>query len=192
MKKVTVVPSVAERCTTTLTLNKKLAGPKFGRQLNAVAAALGQLGNPGAVAETLARGGSVSVVADGSNFVIEPGMVEVTRSYGDDYIAAGEGALVVLFDARITDELRREGIARDIVRHVQVTRKDAGLELEDRIVLSLQSDADLLQAAIDQCGDYIAQETLAEQMTADSLSDAAGTSEVKIAGQPLRIELRKR
>jgi len=98
---------------------------------------------------------------------------------------------VVLLDKRLSDDLKREGLARDVVRFVQVARKEAGLELEDRIVLSLQTEADELRAAIDACGDYIAGETLATEMPSDPLDAPAGASEVRIAGHSLGIQLRK-
>ena len=92
---------------------------------------------------------------------------------------------------RLTEALKQEGMSRDVVRHVQVARKEAKLELEDRIVLSLGTESAELQAAVTACNDYIAAETLATKITNQPIESPAGTSDVKIAGQPLHIELHK-
>jgi len=87
---------------------------------------------------------------------------------------------VVLIDKRITPTLKNEGIARDIVRNVQNLRKDAGLDIADRIKLSLVTDSTMLKAAVDQFHDYIAGETLAIEMVSKPLDDAAGKTSVEI------------
>ncbi len=70
----------------------------------------------------------------------------------------------VVLDLELTDELRSEGIAREVVRQVQTARKNAGLEVDDRIMLVLQTDNEAVQAAIDAHSDYIAAETLSESL----------------------------
>jgi len=82
-------------------------------------------------------------------------------------------------------------MAREVVRHVQDLRKTAGLEMQDRIVLSLQTDFPGLAKAIKAHQDYICRETLAVEFTTKPLGKGAARVEVKIEGQPLTIELRK-
>jgi isoleucyl-tRNA synthetase len=97
----------------------------------------------------------------------------------------------VAIDTRITEELKLEGLAREIVRQVQELRKSAGLQMEDRIVLSLQADAAVLKKAIEEHQEYICRETLAVKLTAESLGKEAHRAEVKIEGQLLVIELKR-
>ena len=82
-------------------------------------------------------------------------------------------------------------MAREVVRHVQQARKDAGLQMEDRIVLYLHTDAEKLQRAIEEHREYIASETLVARWATKPLGEGAYHAEVKVDGLPLTIELRK-
>ena len=190
VKKVTVRKSVADMCTITVAMNKKIAGPKYGRELKAISQALAQA-QPAEVAARVADGFTVTVQVNGRPLTLEAEEITAAKDYGEHWAAVEEGGTVVLLDKHVTRELKREGIARDIVRFVQVARKDAGLELEDRILLSLRTDSDLLREAVQACGDYIAAETLATEITNAAVTNPAGSSDVKITGQPLHIELRR-
>jgi isoleucyl-tRNA synthetase len=190
VKKVTVRESVAEMCTTTVEINKKVAAPKYGKQLGDIIKALAGAD----VAEVAARVADrlpVTLRVGTHPQPLEPDDIKVNKDYGQDWAAAEDAKCVVLMDKRLTEELKQEGLARDVVRFVQVARKEAGLELEDRITLSLQTDSDKLKAAIESCKDYIAAETLATEITNRALEAAAGTTEAKIAGQTLRIDLQQ-
>src|SRR5260370_33813687 len=79
----------------------------------------------------------------------------------------------VLIDARITDELAREGMAREVIRHVQSARREAELEMEDRIVLYLATDSPKLREAIAAHRDYIASETLTVRWSEQPLAESA-------------------
>lgn len=190
VKKVTLKKSVADMRSLRVNLNKKLAGPKYGKQLGGISKALDALDSE-TVLETVEKGMSVTVTVDGDTIDLEPAEVTVAKSYGDDWAAAEDRSTVVLLDKRITSELRNEGLARDIVRNVQNLRKVAGLNMEDRVVLCLRTDSDDLKAAISACGDYIAAETLTTELVDTAIDAAVGTTDVKIAGCPLHVELRK-
>jgi isoleucyl-tRNA synthetase len=82
-------------------------------------------------------------------------------------------------------------MAREVIRHVQDTRKKAGLEMEDRIELHLETDSETLRHAIAEHKDYIAAETLATKWAAEPLGDDAHPAPASVDGQPLTIELRK-
>ncbi|HZY88662.1 MAG TPA: DUF5915 domain-containing protein, partial [Gemmataceae bacterium] len=98
---------------------------------------------------------------------------------------------ILALDAKPSEELIQEGMARDVVRHVQNTRKEADLQPEDRIVLWLHTDAAELRQAIAAHRDYIAAETLTVQWSSGSLNGQGHGTDVKVDGQPLRIELSK-
>lgn len=94
----------------------------------------------------------------------------------------------VELDTTITSTLRNEGLARDIIRNVQSARKEAGLEVENRIKLALITDSKVLQDAIAEFGKLIAHETLAEEISAGETSYGFGRS-VEVDKEPLQIKL---
>ncbi|TAH33698.1 hypothetical protein EYC58_00320 [Candidatus Saccharibacteria bacterium] len=91
-------------------------------------------------------------------------------------------------DVTLTPELKREGLMREVVRHVQSARKSAGLNVDDRIVLRLQTESDELQQAIDEHTQTICNETLAQ--TTQELSDEYETT-ARVDGATLTIQLKK-
>jgi isoleucyl-tRNA synthetase len=97
----------------------------------------------------------------------------------------------VMLDTRLTPELKAEGLARDVIRFVQDNRKDAGLDVADRIALYLGTDADALQQAIAAHRGTIAAETQAAEWLTAAPNGDVHTATVKVDGQPLTIALRK-
>ena len=95
----------------------------------------------------------------------------------------------VFISTRLTPELKNEGIARDLIRNVQKLRKEAGLEIDDRIRLCLLTESSTLKGAIEAFADYIKKETLAVEIAGSSLGADARHVEVRIGGEPMRIEL---
>jgi isoleucyl-tRNA synthetase len=100
----------------------------------------------------------------------------------DGYQLEREGSHAVALELELDDELRREGLAREIVHAVQAARKGAGLQVEDRIELTLGGDEELLAAAR-AFEDYLARETLAVAVA----FDGAGGGDATIEGKPLAI-----
>jgi isoleucyl-tRNA synthetase len=90
---------------------------------------------------------------------------------------------------KLTPELRNEGLARDIIRNIQKLRKDANLDIADRIKLRLETSSNVIREAIDSFGDYIKQETLAVELVASPLDGKTTEADVKLDGEPLRITL---
>ena len=97
----------------------------------------------------------------------------------------------VLLDTRITPELELEGLAREIVRHVQNARKEAELEMDDRIILVLETEDAKMKEAIRAHRDYIANETLVVNWATEPLGGLSHRVDVKIEGMKLVIELKK-
>jgi isoleucyl-tRNA synthetase len=98
---------------------------------------------------------------------------------------------VLALDTKLTPELRREGMMREIVRHVQAARKAAGLNVDDRIVLSLTSSDKHIKQAIDEHEATVAAETLASQVKHTPLNDSSYQTEVMLDGQSLAISLKR-
>ena len=95
----------------------------------------------------------------------------------------------VVYDLTITPELKREGLMREIVRHVQSARKQAGLQIDDRIILSISSDDSEISQAIDAFADVIKSETLAVEL--NSAADESEKYDAKIEGKLVEISLKK-
>ena len=95
----------------------------------------------------------------------------------------------VVYDLTITPELKREGLMREIVRHVQSARKQAGLQIDDRIILSISSDDSEISQAVDAFADVIKAETLAVEL--NSAADESEKYDAKIEGKLVEISLKK-
>ena len=170
--------------------NMKALGPKFGPRLKDVQAAIA--GMPAAMlAEKVQPGQPFELVMVGGAVTLEPGDLVVQQSAPEGWAGVADRGTQVLIDARLTDELKREGMARDVVRQVQELRKKADLQMEDRIELYLGTQSQMLRAAIDAHRDYIAAETLTVKWASAPFDGEAHCAEVKIDGQALTIMLRK-
>jgi len=114
--------------------------------------------------------------------------VEVRLEAADGYVAEGLAGEVVILDTRLTPELRREGQARELVHHVQQLRKEAGLDLADRIVLFV--DGDGVEEVLAAHGDYVRRETLAVALERALPPDVPARS-VRLDGLEVRVGLRR-
>jgi isoleucyl-tRNA synthetase len=167
--------------------NYRTLGPRLGGSVKEVAAALGS--DDGSLAEELARGGSVMVQAGGRQVSLEPDDVDLAQDVRQGWGVAAEAGLTVALDLELTPELRREGLAREIVRVVQDGRKAAGLDVSDRIQLRVEASgsvADALAAHREE----LAGETLAVSLSDDPIPDGF-RAEAEIEGTPITITLRR-
>ena len=108
-------------------------------------------------------GGQIGIAVSGREHTLSADDVILTMRAPEGYSVEREGAHAVALDLTIDEDLRREGYAREIVHAVQNARKSAGLQVEDRIELALDGDAELIAAA-EAHRDYIARETLAVRL----------------------------
>jgi isoleucyl-tRNA synthetase len=121
--------------------------------------------------------------------VVEMADLVVSYTAPEGWAGVADRSTQVAIDTRITPELAREGMARDIVRLVQDLRKNSGLEMEDRIVLYLGTDDKNLKQAIVDHRAYIAAETLTKQWAVEPFDPHS--ADVKVEGVSLKISLRK-
>jgi isoleucyl-tRNA synthetase len=161
--------------------NYRSLGPRFGKQMPQVAAAIASL-DPA----RLRAGERVGVHVDGHEHEIGPDDVLMTLQPLEGYQVERSGTHAVALNLELDDELRREGLAREVVHAVQGARKDAGLNVEDRIALSLAGDDELLEAARAH-EDYVARETLATSVSYDGAVGPAAD----IEGRELRISVER-
>ena len=170
--------------------NPKTLGPKLGPRLKEVQAALARL-DPAEVAKRVQAGQTVDVALADSAVGLEPGDLFVVPKVQDGWAGSADRGTQVAIDTRISEALAQEGMAREVVRHVQNVRRDAGLEMEDRIELYLATDSPELRQAIDAHREYIMVETLTVKWATEPLGEGAFRTDVKVDGHPLHIELRK-
>jgi isoleucyl-tRNA synthetase len=140
----------------------RLLGKKFGQDFPRVQKALRE-GDPAQVREwalALKQGETITVTLDGTTYEAAPEEVEVQQRAAEGFAIAEEAGYLAALDTRLSDELLREGLAREVVRRIQSTRKDANFEIEDAIAV-VYTASNTLAEAITQYADYIQAETLA-------------------------------
>jgi isoleucyl-tRNA synthetase len=165
--------------------NYRALGPRFGKLMPQAAAAVAAL-DPA----TLRAGGRVGINVDGKDHEIGPEDVTLVLQPLDGYQVERSGTHAVALNLELDDELRREGLAREVVHAVQSARKSAGLDVEDRISLTLAGDEELLAAAREH-QDYVAGETLATSLDFDGAQGASADAEAaEIEGRALLISVR--
>lgn len=135
--------------------NFKALGPKYGPRMKEVAAVINGLSKE--EINQLDKEGSLLL----SNFSLLKEDVEILTEDLPGWIVANEGGLTVALDITITDELRQEGIARDFVNRIQNLRKDSGMEVTDKISISLKGTYEAVNAALEANQDYVCTETQA-------------------------------
>ena len=167
--------------------NYRTLGPRFGKDMPQAAAAIEAL-DPLHVAESLRVGRPIGVSVGGHDHELGAEDLELRMQPLDGYQLEREGGHAVALELSLDDDLRREGLAREVVRAVQLARQSAGLEVSDRIVLSLGGDGGLLDAARAHEG-YVAGETLATSVAYDLDGDALSTTSIE--GRELRISVTK-
>ena len=165
----------------------KVLGPRLGPRVQAVAAALAA--DDGTLAGRLADGERIEVPADGGAPVpIGPDEVQLTHDVRSGLGVASEGGVTVALELEITPELRREGLARELVRMIQDARKEAGLQVTDRIVLGVETSGEPA-AALAAHGEEIAAETLAAGVVTDGVDGFR--LEGALEETPVIVSLRK-
>jgi isoleucyl-tRNA synthetase len=148
--------------------NYRALGPRFGKAMPQVAAAVAAL-DPGHVADALREDRRVGISVDGHDHELGADDLVLAMRPLEGYQLEREGSHAVALELELDDELRREGLAREVVHAVQNARKSAGLAVEDRIELTLGGDEELLAAARAH-ESYVAGETLAVAVAYDGAS----------------------
>jgi len=181
VKELDFVSEEADLVTYAVKPNYRSLGPRFGKRMPQVAAAVEAL-DAAHVAKSLAAGHEVGINIDGADHTLTPEDMTLALQPLDGYEVEAEAGHAVALQLELDDELRREGLAREIVHAVQIARKDAGLDITDRIALSLGGDGELLEAAREHAT-YLAGEVLATSVA----YDADGGAEARIDGRDLWI-----
>jgi isoleucyl-tRNA synthetase len=166
--------------------NYRTLGPRFGKRMPKAAEAVAALDAQRA-AQTLRAGGSVGVVVDGEEQPLTLEDVQMVLQPLEGYQVERAGGHAVALNLELDDELVREGLAREVVRAIQNARKAAGLNVEDRIALTLGGDDELVAAARAHEG-YVAGEVLAIELTFNGAESGVA---VEVKGYELRIAIQR-
>ncbi len=162
--------------------NFKVLGKTLGKNMKAAAAAIEEL-TPGEI-QSLLDGATLSLDLDFGTLELTEESVVIQRNEKENMKVLNEGSLTIALDSEITEELRQEGVIRDIVRSIQNMRKEADFDVTDRIVLSI-SGSDSIKAAVEAFQDYLSAETLAESWVWEVVPNAqkveCGDDECSIA-----------
>ena len=152
---------------------KKL-GPKFGKQMKAVAAAVAGMSQE-AIAE-LEKNGKYTFQLNDGEAVVEAADVEIFSEDIPGWLVANEGKLTVALEVTVTDDLKREGIARELVNRIQNIRKSSGFEITDKISIVLSKNPNT-DDAVNEYNTYICNQVLANSLTlADEVADGTELS----------------
>jgi isoleucyl-tRNA synthetase len=186
VKEIDFVGEEAELVSYRVKPNYRALGPRFGKSMPRVAAAVEAL-DAADVAGAFENGGEIGISIDGSDHTLSGDEISLVMEPLEGYQVEAEAGHAVGLALEIDEELRREGLAREIVRAIQNTRREAGLEVSDRIELALDGDQELLDAARAH-ESYIAGETLATSISYKG--DGAGR-EATIEHRKLLIGLKR-
>ena len=164
---------------------KKL-GPKFGKQMKQVAAAIQAMEQ--SQINTLEREGHATIVVDGAEVVIDAPDVEIISEDIPGWLVANEGNVTVALDINITPELRQEGVARDLINRIQNIRKGRDYEITDRINLIIEPN-ELTTDAVNSFADYIAGQVLADSITVGAVENPAEDEKLNINDVDVNVKV---
>ena len=164
--------------------NFRTMGKKYGKLMKGVAAAMGSL-EQHQIAQ-LENEGKLQIVVEGQNIDIDAADVEIISEDIPGWLVANEGNLTVALEVQLTDSLRKEGLARELINRIQNIRKDSGLEITDRIDVTIEPNK-AIQEACGEFGDFVMTQVLADSI---SFEPNDGT-EVSFDEMNLRIKVEK-
>ena len=166
--------------------NFRTLGKKFGKLMKSVNEAVTNMSQE-QIAE-LEKNGNITLQVEGVDALIELSDVEIFSEDVPGWTVANEGALTVALDVEVTDDLRREGIAREIVKKIQAMRKDSGFDIVDRIAVEIASNG-VTDAAVEQFNAYICNQVLADEL---KISDnVEGDNVVELDNVAVNLSVRK-
>jgi isoleucyl-tRNA synthetase len=161
VKEIEVMDDASDILVKQIKPNFKVLGPKFGQDMKAIARAVNDFTSKDI--KKIEQTGILDVVINGKSITLERSDVEISSQDIEGWLVASSGNLTVALDVTITEELKKEGIARELVNRIQHLRKDSGFELTDRIAIQFQKDEHII-SAINKNLTYIKTETLADEL----------------------------
>ena len=161
IKEVQILEDAADILIKQIKPNFKALGPKFGKEMRFIAAEVQQFTQEDI--NKIEKFGNISIEINGKEITLEREDVEISSKDIEGWLVANEGGLTVALDVTITEDLRKEGVARELVNRIQNARKDTGLEVTDKIRLTVLNFENL-QTSIEDNKAYIMSETLTQEL----------------------------
>ncbi|WP_417199619.1 isoleucine--tRNA ligase [Bizionia sp.] len=161
IKEIEILEDASEILVKQIKPNFKTLGPRFGKDMKLIAKSIQQF--DANHIKIIEQKGEIDVEINGKIITLERADVEITSQDIEGWLVANEGTLTVALDVTISEELRYEGIARELVNRIQNLRKDSGFEVTDRISVSIQKHDEILEAVSENLA-YIKAETLTETL----------------------------
>ena len=155
--------------------NFKVLGQRYGKMMKQLAATIAEMTQDDILA--FEKNGSFTFNIDGTEATIETADVEILSEDIPGWLVSNKGRLTVALDITVTDELRREGYARELINRIQNIRKSSGFEITDKIHVTLAHN-DETDAAVAEYSEYIARQILAESLIVNDLQECEGVSEL--------------
>ena len=170
--------------------NFKTLGKIYGPRMKEIAGAFGTLDQAviSAIQRAEAAGESFRLALPGGEVTLNPGDYQISSEDMPGWLVASQGTLTIALDVEITPELRKEGLARELVNRIQNLRKASGFEVTDRIEVAIAPNA-ALQEALESFGSYVCTQTLARSLRFET--DPAGATEVEWEDGTLAIAVVK-
>jgi isoleucyl-tRNA synthetase len=185
---VRLAESAGEYVTVEVKPNLKTLGPKLGKKLPLLSKALAAADQLALRQAIVDKGFAiVSVGGEDVTLTADDVMIQMTAKPG--YAASAGASCVVVLATEVTKELRLEGIARELVHHINTIRRDMGLAFDDRITLIIEAEGEISEA-VDAHADSIKSETLAVELRRSS--DGIELQSLEIDGEPVKIGVVKR
>lgn len=164
--------------------NFRKLGQEYGPKLKKITPLISQMDQD--TIATFEKNGSYTIQVDDENITLTLEDVEISTQDIPGWLVASEDDLTVALDISITDELKKEGLARDVVNRIQNLRKDKGLDVQDKINVSFDTSDELMKQAIEEHKEYIQRETQTLSLLADSSN---GKDELDIDGIKLVVSI---
>lgn len=164
---------------------KKL-GPKHGKMMKAVAQAIAEMTQPQII--ELEKNGSIDIEANGSTVTVDASDVEIRNEDIPGWLVANEGVLTVALDVTVSEELRREGVARELVNRIQNIRKNRDYDITQRINISI-APCNLTDGAAKEYADYICRQVLADSLIIAEVNSPADDECLDIDGTEVTLAI---
>lgn len=148
--------------------NFKVLGPKFGKDMKAIATTVNQLGQDDI--QKMEREGELTLQLENKSVILQLTDVEISSQDIEGWLVATSGPLTVALDVTIDETLRKEGIARELVNRIQNIRKESGFEVTDKIDIKILKDG-LVESAVSSNEEYIKTETLTAELNFEEKLD---------------------
>jgi len=189
VKQIELISQTAGIITKRIKPNFKTLGPRYGKYMKQIAALVATFDQQRIAEIETAEESFIEV--GGERLAVTPTDFEITSEDMPGWLVASEGKLTVALDITITDELRREGVARELINRIQNIRKDSGFEVTDKIDVRIEALPEIA-AAVEAFRDYIAQQTLAVEISTEKNVGGQFVVESDIDDNPVRIAVTRR